>query len=105
MSTLNSKNYDINVFFGNVQAFFSEHFKNHINNQLEWINKSSLTDWNGENLYVYKEDNMYNYITRFVFLRVPLNLNKQVWVNMDTCIIQPFTNTKNQQETQIFFNQ
>ena len=83
----------------------SKHFKNHINNQLEWINKSSLTGWNGKNLYVLQEGSMYNYHAGFVFLRVPSNSNKQVWVNLGTCIKQPCNDTKNQLETQISFNQ
>ena len=35
--------------------FFQNILENHINNQLEWINKSSLTGWNGKNLYVLQE--------------------------------------------------
>ena len=105
MSTLNSKKYYTHKCFGNVQAFFPEHFKNHINNQLEWINKSSLTGWNGKNLYVLQEGSMYNYHAGFVFLRVPSNSNKQVWVNLGTCIKQPCSDTKNQLETQISFDQ
>ena len=42
MSVINSKRYYTHTCFGNVQAFFPEHFKNHINNQMEWINKSSV---------------------------------------------------------------
>ena len=105
MSQLNSKKYFTHTCYGNVQAFFPEHFKNHINNQLEWINKSSLTGWNGKNLYVLQEGSMYNYHAGFVFLRVPSNSNKQVWVNLGTCIKQPCTDVKNQLETQISFNQ
>ena len=88
-----------------MQKFFPEHFKNHINNQLEWINKSSLTGWNCKNLYVLQEGSMYNYHAGFVFLRVPSNSNKQVWVNLGTCIKQPCNDTKNQLETQISFDQ
>ena len=105
MSQLNSKKYFTHTCYGNVQAFFPEYFKNHINNQLEWINKFTLTGWNGKNLYVLQEGSMYNYHAGFVFLRVPSNSNKKVWVNLGTCIKQPCTNVKNQLETQISFDQ
>ena len=95
----NAKNYAA------AEIPFAEYLKNHINNQLEWINKSSLTGWNGKNLYVLQEGSMYNYHAGFVFLRVPSNSNKQVWVNLGTCIKQPCTDVKNQLETQISFNQ
>ena len=105
MSQLNSKKYFTHTCYGNVQAFFPEYFKNHINNQLEWINKSSLTGWNGKNLYVLQEGSMYNYHTGFVFLRVPSNSNKKVWVNLFTCIKSPCNDEKNRLETQISFDQ
>jgi prepilin-type N-terminal cleavage/methylation domain-containing protein len=79
--------------------------KNHINNQLEWINKFSVTGWNGKTMYVLQEGQMYNYHAGFVFLRVPTNKNKQVWVNLGTCFKQPCTDPKNQLETQISFDQ
>ena len=105
MSTINSKKYYTHTCYGNVQGFFPEYFKNHINNQLEWINKFSVTGWNGKNMYVLQEGSMYNYHAGFVFLRVPSNSNKQVWVNLGTCFKQPCTDAKNQLETQISFNQ
>ena len=105
MSTLNSKKYYTHTCFGNVQAFFPEYFKNHINNQLEWINKSSLTGWNGKNLYVLQEGSGYNYYAGFVFIRVPTNSNKKVSVYIGSCIKQPCSDVKNQLETEISFNQ
>ena len=105
MSTINSKKYYTHTCYGNVQAFFPEYFKNHINNQTEWINKFSVTGWNGKNMYVLQEGSMYNYHAGFVFLRVPSNSNKRVWVNLGTCFKQPCTDAKNQLETQISFNQ
>ena len=105
MSTLYSKKYYTHKCFGNVQAFFPEHLKNHINNQLEWINKFSVTGWNGKTMYVLQEGNMSNYHAGFVFLSVPSNSNKQVWVNLFTCFKQPCTDAKNRQETQISFDQ
>ena len=80
-------------------------FKNHINNQLEWINKFSVTGWNGKNMYVLQEGSMYNYHAGFTFLRVPSNSNREVWVNLGTCFKQPCTDAKNQLETQISFYQ
>ena len=71
MSVINSKRYYTHTCFGNVQAFFPEHFKNHINNQMEWINKSSVSNWNGKNMYVLQEGNMSNTHEGFVFLQVP----------------------------------
>ena len=105
MSVLNSKKYYTHTCFGNVQAFFFFFFKNHINNQLEWINKFSVTGWNGKNMYVLQEGSMYNYHAGFTFLRVPSNSNREVWVNLGTCFKQPCTDAKNQLETQISFYQ
>ena len=82
MSVINSKRYYTHTCFGNVQAFFPEHFKNHINNQMEWINKSSVSNWNGKNMYVLQEGNMSNTHEGFVFLQVPSNSNKSVNVNL-----------------------
>ena len=89
MSVINSKRYYTHTCFGNVQAFFPEHFKNHINNQMEWINKSSVSNWNGKNMYVLQEGNMSNTHEGFVFLQVPSNSNKSVNVNLFTCIKSP----------------
>ena len=109
MSQLNSKKYFTHTCYGNVQGFFPEHFKNHINNQLEWINKTTsfISPWNGRNMYVLQEGNSSNANTYegFVFLNVPSNSNKQVWVNLFTCFKSPCTDVKNQLETQISFNQ
>ena len=105
MSQLNSKKYFTHTCYGNVQAFFPEYLKNHINNQLEWINKSSLTGWNGKNLYVLQEGSGHNYYAGFVFIRVPTNSNKQVSVYIGSCIKQPCSDVKNQLETEISFNQ
>ena len=71
MSVINSKRYYTHTCFGNVQAFFPEHFKNHINNQMEWINKSSVSNWNGKNMYVLQEGNMSNTHEGFVFYKFP----------------------------------
>ncbi len=105
MSTLNSKNYSTHTCYGNVQAFFPEHLKNHINNEMEWINKSNVKNWNGKNMYVLQEGNMSNTHKGFVFLSVPSNSNKKVWVNLFTCIKSPCNDEKNRLETQISFDQ
>ena len=81
---LNDKTYYSHTCFGNVQAFFPEHLKNHINNEKEWINKSNVKNWNGKNMYVLQEGNMSNTHKGFVFLSVPSNSNKKVWVNLFT---------------------
>ena len=82
MSTLNSKKFYTHTCYGNVQAFFPEYFKNHINNQMEWINSSSVSNWNGKNMYVLQEGNMSDTHEGFVFLSVPSNSNKSVSVNI-----------------------
>ena len=105
MSVLNSKKYYTHTCFGNVQAFFPEYFKNHINNQLEWVNKSSVTNWNGKNMYVLQEGNMSNTHEGFVFLQVPSNSNKKVWVNLFTCFKSPCSNVNHRLETQTSFDQ
>ena len=105
MSVINSKKYYTHTCFGNVQAFFPEYFKNHINNQLEWINKSSVTNWNGKNMYVLQEGNMSNTHEGFVFLSVPSNSNRKVWVNLFTCFKSPCSNANYRLETQTSFNQ
>ena len=105
MSVLNSKKYYTHTCFGNVQAFFPEYFKNHINNQLEWVNKSSVTNWNGKNMYVLQEGNMSNTHEGFVFLQVPSNSNKKVWVNLFTCFKSPCSNANHRLETQTSFDQ
>tara|TARA_B100000989_G_scaffold245664_1_gene192807 strand:- start:654 stop:1175 length:522 start_codon:yes stop_codon:yes gene_type:complete len=105
MSKLNDKTYYSHTCFGNVQAFFPEHLKNHINNEKEWINKSNVKNWNGKNMYVLQEGNMSNTHKGFVFLSVPSNSNKKVWVNLFTCIKSPCNDEKNRLETQISFDQ
>tara|TARA_B100001250_G_scaffold334026_1_gene299789 strand:+ start:1244 stop:1765 length:522 start_codon:yes stop_codon:yes gene_type:complete len=105
MSVLNSKKYYTHTCFGNVQAFFPEYFKNHINNQLGWINKSSVKNWNGKNMYVLQEGNMSNTHEGFVFLSVPSNSNKKVWVNLFTCFKYPCSNANHRLETQTSFDQ
>ena len=105
MSVINSKRYYTHTCFGNVQAFFPEHFKNHINNQMEWINKSSVSNWNGKNMYVLQEGNMSNTHEGFVFLQVPSNSNKSVNVNLFTCIKSPCKKNSNVLEKTITFNQ
>ena len=105
MSVLNSKKYYTHICFGNVQAFFPEYFKNHINNQLEWVNKSSVTNWNGKNMYVLQEGNMSNTHEGFVFLQVPSNSNREVWVNMFTCFKSPCNKAENRIEDQVSFYQ
>ena len=105
MSVLNSKKYYTHTCFGNVQAFFPEYFKNHINNQLEWVNKSSVTNWNGKNMYVLQEGNMSNTHEGFVYLQVPSNSNKKVWVNLFTCFKSPCSNVNHRLETQTSFDQ
>lgn len=52
-----------------------------------------------------KKGSMFNYHKKFVFLKVLANSNKEVWVNFGNCIKQPCTDTKNQLETQISFDQ
>ena len=105
MSVINSKRYYTHTCFGNVQAFFPEHFKNHINNQMEWINKSSVSNWNGKNMYVLQEGNMSNTHEGFVFLQVPSNSNKSVNINLFTCFKSPCKNNSNVLEKTITFNQ
>ena len=105
MSVINSKRYYTHTCFGNVQAFFPEHFKNHINNQMEWINKSSVSNWNGKNMYVLQEGNMSNTHEGFVFLQVPSNSNKSVNVNLFTCFKSPCKYNSNVLEKTITFNQ
>ena len=105
MSKLNDKTYYSHTCFGNVQAFFPEHLKNHINNEKEWINKSNVKNWNGKNMYVLQEGNMSNTHKGFVFLSVPSNSNKKVWVNLFICIKSPCNDEKNRLEAQITFNQ
>ncbi len=105
MSVLNSKKYYTHTCFGNVQAFFPEYFKNHINNQLEWINTSSVSNWNGKNMYVLQEGNMSNTHEGFIFLSVPSNSNKTVWVNLFTCFKSPCSNANHRLETQTSFDQ
>ena len=109
MSVLNSKKYYTHTCFGNVQAFFPEYFKNHINNQLEWINKTTsfISPWNGRNMYVLQEGGSYNANTYegFVFLNVPSNSNREVWVNMFTCFKSPCNKDENRIEDQVSFYQ
>ena len=105
MSKINNKNYYTHTCYGNVQAFFPEYFKNHINNQMEWINTSSLTNWNGKNKYVLQEGNMSNNYEGFVFLWVPSNSNRQVSVHMHTCFKSPCKDLTNHSEDEAIFNQ
>ena len=108
MSVLNSKKYYTHTCFGNVQAFFPEYFKNHINNQLEWINKTTsfISPWNGRNMYVLQEGNASSHTYEgFVFLNVPSNKRKQVWVNLFTCFKSPCSNANHRLETQTSFDQ
>ena len=84
---------------------FPEHLKNHINNQMEWLNTSSITNWNGKNLYVLQEGNMSNNYEGFVFLWVPTNSNKQVSVHMHTCFKSPCNNLSNHSEDEVIFDQ
>ena len=109
MSVLNSKKYYTHTCFGNVQGFFPEYFKNHINNQLEWINKTTsfISPWNGRNMYVLQEGASTNANTYegFVFLNVPSNSNKTVWVNLFTCFKSPCSNANHRLETQTSFDQ
>ena len=105
MSVLNSKKYYTHKCFGNVQAFFPEYFKNHINNQLEWINKSPVTNWNGQTMYVLQEGNMSDIHKGFVFLSVPSNSNRKVYVNLFTCFKSPCKNKNHRLETYTWFNQ
>ena len=105
MSTLNSKNYSTHICYGNVQAFFPEYFKNHINNMMDWINTSSVSNWNGKNMYVLQEGNMSNTHAGFVFLQVPSNSNREVWVNMFTCFKSPCNKAENRIEDQVSFYQ
>tara|TARA_Y100000389_G_C17163524_1_gene365583 strand:+ start:41 stop:574 length:534 start_codon:yes stop_codon:yes gene_type:complete len=105
MSELNSTEFHTHTCYGNVQGFFPSHFKNHLNNQLQWINKSSVTNWNGNNMFVLQEGNMSNTHEGFVFLSVPSNSNKKVWVNLFTCFKSPCNNENHRLETQISFDQ
>ena len=105
MSVVNSKTYYTHKCFGNVQAFFPEYFKNHINNQLEWINRSSVSNWNGKNMYVLQEGNMSDTHEGFVFLSVPSNSNKSVSVNIFSCFKSPCNNPNNRTETYLKFDQ
>ena len=108
MSVLNSKKYYTHTCFGNVQGFFPEYFKNHINNQLEWINKTTsfISPWNGRNMYVLQEGNASSHTYEgFVFLNVPSNKRKQVWVNLFTCFKSPCSNANHRLETQTSFDQ
>ena len=105
MSVVNSKTYYTHKCFGNVQAFFPEYFKNHINNQLEWINTSSVSNWNGKNMYVLQEGNMSDTHEGFVFLSVPSNSNKSVSVNIFSCFKSPCNNSNNRTESYLKFDQ
>ena len=105
MSTLNSKKFYTHTCYGNVQAFFPEYFKNHMNNQMGWVNTSNVNNWNGKNMYVLQEGNMSNTHAGFVFLQVPSNSNREVWVNMFTCFKSPCNKDDNRIEDQVSFYQ
>ena len=105
MSTLNSKKFYTHKCYGNVQAFFPEYFKNHMNNQMGWVNTSNVNNWNGKNMYVLQEGNMSDTHEGFIFLQVPSNSNKSVSVNIFSCFKSPCNNPNNRTESYLKFDQ
>ena len=105
MSDYKSKVKKNQVCYGNVQSFFPSHFLNHMNNQMDWVNQSSNSRWNGKDTFVLQEGNMSDTFLGFVFLQVPSNSNRSVIVNIFTCIKSPCNDRNNRLESYIKFDQ